>query len=190
MPNSRKALITSKLGVLIALIFVSGCAADLGRTGISNAALAGNTEAMWKDGEQAVTRGEALIGKGEKRLAQGQKKIRDGEAMISQGNSKVAQSRQDYQAAAVTSGASSNPKEIEFEAKRLRAIGDRWQDAINEIKDGNQLVSKGTTEISTAQSEIREGRALLESGSTLMRNAQRSRLGDKPLPSVPQSAEQ
>ena len=189
MPNIRKQLITVKLGVVIALISATGCAADLGRTGISNAALAGNTEAMWKDGQQAVARGEALIGKGEKRLAQGQKKIRDGEALISQGNNKVAQSRQDYQAAAVTSGASSNPKEIEFEAKRLRAIGDRWQDAIDEIKDGNQLVSKGTNEISTAQSDIREGRALVESGSTLMRNAQRSRMGDKPLPPAPQPAE-
>ncbi len=167
MPNTRKQRVTAILGVVIPMIFLTGCAADLGRSGISNAALVGDTEAMWKDGQQAVERGEALI---------------------SQGNSKVAQSRQDYQAAAVISGASSNPKEIEFEAKRLRAIGDRWQDAIDEIKEGNQLISKGTSEISAAQSEVREGRALVESGSTLMRNAQRKRLGVKPLPSAPQSS--
>ena len=188
MPNTRKQRVTAILGVVIPMLFLTACAADLGRSGISNAALVGDTEAMWKDGQQAVERGEALIAKGEKRLARGQKKIRDGEALISQGNSKVAQSRQDYQAAAAISGASSNPKEIEFEAKRLRAIGDRWQDAIDEIKEGNQLISKGTSEISAAQSEIREGRALVESGSTLMRNAQRKRLGVKPLPSAPQSS--
>lgn len=185
----RSQFIAARLGLLLALLIGTGCAADLGRTGISNAALVGNTDAMWKDGEQAVERGEALIRKGEKRLAQGQKKIRDGEAMISEGNSKVTQSRQDYQAAAATSGVSSIPKEIELEAKRLRAIGNRWQVAIDEIKDGNKLVSKGNKDISTAQSEIREGRALVQSGSTLMRNAQRSRMGNKPLPPAPQSAE-
>lgn len=169
------------LGHVVALFLLAGCATDFGRSGVSNAALVGNTEAMWKDGQRAVERGEALIGSGEKKLAAGQKKVRDGEAMISQGNSKVTQSRLDYQAAAVTSGGSSNPREIQFEARRLRAIGDRWQDAIEEIKAGNSLLLKGNEEISKAQSDIREGRALIESGSTLMRNAQRSRLGDKPL---------
>ena len=182
MRNIRNQHVSAMLGTVIALSLLAGCAADIGRAGISNAALTGNTEAMWKDGQRAVDSGEALVSKGEKRLAEGQKKVRDGEAMISQGNSNVMQSRQDYQAAAAISGSSSNPKEIEFEAKRLRAVGDRWKNAIEEIKDGNRLVLKGNEEISKAQSEIREGRALLESGSTLMRNAQRARLGDKPLP--------
>lgn len=187
MHGNSKQPGSAMLGMTIVLILVSGCAADFGRSGISNAALVGNTEAMWRDGQQAVERGEALISKGEKRLAQGRKKIRDGEAMISQGNGKVTQSRQDYQAAAAVAGASSNPDEIDYEAKRLRAIGDRWQDGVEEIKKGNQLVVKGNKDISTAQAEIREGRALIESGSTLMRNAQRARLGDKPLPPVSQT---
>ena len=177
------------LGGFVVLFVLVGCAAGFDRGGVSEAALAGNTEAMWKDGQQAVVRGEALIAKGEKRLAQGYKKIRNGEAAISQGNRKVAQARQEYQAAAAAAGASSTPVEVDYEAKRLGVIGDRWQEAITEIRKGNELVGKGNNEVSTAQSEIREGRALLESGSTLMRNAQRARLGDKPLPSPAQKNE-
>jgi hypothetical protein len=74
------------------------------------------------------------------------------------------------------------PKDVDAEAKRLRAIGKRWEGAIEEIKDGNTLVYKGNKSIDLRQSEIREGRALMESGSTLMRNSQRIRLGDEMLP--------
>ena len=100
------------LGGFVVLFVLVGCAAGFDRGGVSEAALAGNTEAMWKDGQQAVARGEALIAKGEKRLAQGYKKIRDGEAAISQGNRKVAQARQEYQAAAAAAGASSAPDQV------------------------------------------------------------------------------
>lgn len=149
---------------------------------LSDAALSGNPSAMWEEGQRAVTTGEGLVTKGENRLEDGRRQVRDGETKIATGNQQVLQAKEDYIAAATTSGGATTPRQVEDESKRLRAIGKRWEDAIDEIRDGNRLVDRGNKNIDQAQGEIREGRTLMEQGSTLMRNSQRARLGEELLP--------
>lgn len=149
----------------------------------SDAALAGDPDAMWEDGQVAVQAGEELVSRGESRLADGRSEVREGEALINGGNTVVLQSRQDYQNAARVSGVAVTPAQVEDEAQRLRTIGRRWEDGIADIRRGNRLVDSGNENINQGQSEIQEGRVLIESGSTLMRNSQRIRLGDELLPS-------
>lgn len=171
--------------LLLAAILVSACAGG-SKVRLSDAALSGDPSAMWAEGQKSVQTGEDLVSKGEKRLAEGRKQIRDGEVSIDAGNRQVRQERQNYQNAVLAGGRSSTPTEVDAEAKRLRAIGNRWEDAIDEIKKGNKLVDKGNKNIDRGQAEIREGRKLLEQGSTLMRNSQRARTGAKLLP-VPEA---
>lgn len=167
---------------LIILLLISGCASQ-SNFRLSDAALAGDPSAMWKEGQKSVDTGEALVANGENRLTAGRKQVREGEAMIRSGNQDVLLARNEYQDAAAAGGASLTPKQVAAEAKGLQIIGDRWEDSIKKIRRGNELVDKGNRSIDKGQSEIREGRALMESGSDLMRNSQRSRLGQKMLPS-------
>ena len=178
--RNKKPLRTAVVPFLVALAL--GACAGGSKVRLSDAALSGNPSAMWEEGQKSVQAGEALVSKGEKRLAEGRKQIRDGEAFIDTGNRQVRLERQNYQKAVLAGGQSTSPKEVEAEAKRLRAIGDRWEAGINDIKKGNNLVKKGNKNIDRGQAEIREGRQLLEQGSTLMRNSQRTKEGATLLP--------
>lgn len=167
--------------ILISLPLVGGCTSG-SKVRLSDSALAGEPSAMWAEGKKSVETGEALVSKGEKRVATGRSQIVDGEAMISRGNRDVLAIRREYQNASSAGGVSLTPGQVAAEAKRLKAIGNRWEDAIKKIRRGNELIEKGNKTIDKGRSEIREGRMLMESGSTLMRNSQRSRLGEKLLP--------
>lgn len=179
MPT-KKRMVTA-LSLLLVAMFVSACAGG-SRLRLSDAALSGDPSAMWEEGQKSVQTGEELISKGEKKLEEGRKQIREGEALVDSGNKQVREERQNYQNAVLAGGRSNSPKEVEAEAKRLRAIGNRWEDAIDDIKQGNKLVDKGNKNIDRGQAEIRDGRKLLEQGSTLMRNSQRAKLGEDLLP--------
>lgn len=164
--------------ILTGLTLLAGCAS----TGPSDAALSGDPVAMWDDGKIAVERGEKIVKKADEKLSDGRKLVREGEAKIDQGNIDTLRARQEYQTAARSSGQSASPEELAKEVKRLKKIGAQWEDAIDDIKDGNKLVAKGNKIIDDAQSDIRQGRALMESGSTMMRNSQRLRMGEGQLP--------
>lgn len=181
MTNQATKLPRSAVTLLVVVLFLGACAGG-SKLRLSDAAIAGDPSAMWEDGQQSVQTGEALISKGEKLLQEGRNQIRDGEAQIDAGNQRVRQARQDYQDAVLSAGGSTAPKADRAEAQRLRVIGKRWEDAIEEIKEGNRLVDLGNKNIDKGQKEIREGRQLLEEGSILMRNSHRSRLGDTLLP--------
>ena len=162
--------------VLIALYVLSGC--NTTGDGISDEALAGDPAAMLADGSRLNTRGAELVAKGESRLAEGRQQVRDGERQIEAGTASVAAARSEYRQNAGRGGQANSPKGVESEAKELRAIGNRWEDAIEEIRKGNALVDKGNKNIDRGQSEIREGRLMMERGSALVRNSERIRLGD------------
>ena len=181
---------TGKLLAILVFLTLTSCAGLPGKSKTSDAALAGDPQAMWSEGQKVVQHGEQLVSKGEQRLADGRKQVRDGQSMVTEGNERVIQSRLDYQAAASAVGGSSTPKEVELEAKRLKTIGERWENAIDEIKQGNKLVDKGNKNIDRGQADIRDGRAQIESGSVLMRNSQRIRLNEELLPAPDQPSQQ
>ncbi len=161
---------------LIAIILATtACAA----TDASDAALSGDPQAMWAEGQKTVVKGEQMVTKGDKQLAEGRNKVREGENMIDSGNERMLQARQDYQSAARAVGASTTPGQVSTEAKKLKEIGSRWEDAIDNVKTGNKLVTKGNKMINDGQAQISEGRRMIEYGSTMMRNSQRSQLGEE-----------
>ncbi len=173
------------VSLLLVLLLVTACTSLSETHEPSAAALTGDPDAMWADGQKAIAKGESLVKNGESRLREGRAQVREGEDLVHRGGKAVMQSRQDYQTAALAAGSASNPDGVKREAKRLKTIGSRWEDAIEQIKDGNKLIAKGSKNIRRGQTEIRKGRALLESGSTLMRNAERIRLGEQLLPVAP-----
>jgi len=166
--------------LFIGVFFLHGCAST--GDGVSDAALSGDPAAMTKDGVKLNSRGAELVKEGESRLVEGRKQVRDGEAMVSNGSSLVTNARFEYKDVARTSGDANTPDKVSSEASRLKKIGSRWEDAIEEIRDGNSLVSKGNKNIGKAQSDIRKGRRMMERGSTLVRNSERMRLDQALLP--------
>lgn len=166
---------------LVAL--VAGCAAG-GTSTLSDAALSGDPDAMWTEGQDLARKGERKVEKGEQRMADGRRQIRNGEARIRDGSERVAKSRRDYENAVASAGDAKTPKVVSDEAKRLKAIGKRWEDALDTIRAGNLLVENGNKNIETGRTEVREGRLMIESGSILMRNSERTRRGDELLPII------
>ncbi|MGB5331989.1 MAG: hypothetical protein WBM80_02435 [Woeseiaceae bacterium] len=162
---------------------VAGCA-TAGTSTLSDAALSGDPDAMWTEGQDLARKGEHKIKKGEQRMVDGRRQIRDGEARICDGSERVAQSRRDYESAVTSAGDAKTPKVVSDEAKRLKAIGKRWEDALDTIRAGNLLVENGNKNIETGRAEVREGRLMIESGSILMRNSERTRRGDELLPII------
>ncbi len=173
----RKWFIAS---VLASAVLLHGCAST--GNGVSDAALSGDPIAMGKDGTKLNTRGAELVKDGEKLLIKGRKQVRDGDAMVQNGSSLVTNSRFEYKDIANAGGSASTPDTVAKEAKRLKAIGERWEDAIDTIRDGNSLIDKGNKNIDEAQSSIRRGRQMMERGSALVRNSERARLGEILLP--------
>lgn len=163
-------------------MIISGCSSIGSDSGPSDAALSGDSEAMWADGQKMAEKGEELTADGEERLSEGRSQVRDGEKMIREGNTGVSTTRIDYQNAARATGEAATPTLVGEEAKRLKIVGKRWQASIDMIRDGNKLVKKGNKNIDKGQAEIREGRMLLDSASNMMRNSKRAQLGAQMLP--------
>ena len=173
----QKQLIAS---ILVCSALLHGCAST--GDGVSDAALSGDPIAMGRDGAKLNTRGAELVKDGEKLLIKGRQQLRDGETKILNGSSQVTNSRFEYRDIANAGGSASNPDAVVKEAKRLSSIGKNWEDAIDTIRDGNELVDKGNKNIDEAQSSIRRGRQMMERGSALVRNGERVRLGEGLLP--------
>lgn len=157
--------------LLLSATFIGGCASK--GLSVSDAALSGDPTAMARDGATLNTRGAKLIKDAEKRLIEGRKQLRDGEAMVQSGSTRVTNSRFEYKDLANASGNATSPGAVAEEAKKLRTVGNRWEDAIESIRDGNKLVDKGNKTIAGAQEDIRKGRQMMEQGSTLVRNSAR-----------------
>ena len=170
-------------GTLLCLFAVTGCAAT-GASKLDDNALSGDPDLMWAEGQERSKKGERLLKKGEERMADARAQVRKGEAKIREGGEGVLKSRREYEIASRKTGGATTPNIVADEAKRLKVIGKRWEDALDTIKAGNKLVEKGNKNINTAHSEIREGRVLIESGSVLMRNSERTRRGDELLPII------
>ena len=170
-------------GALIGIFVVTGCA-TAGTSMPGDIALSGDPDNMWVEGQERSKKGERLLKKGEQRMADARAQVRKGEAKIREGNEGVLKSRREYEIAARKTGGATAPNVVEDEAKRLKVIGKRWEDALDTIKAGNKLVEKGNKNIETAHAEIREGRVLIETGSVLMRNSERMRRGDELLPII------
>jgi uncharacterized phage infection (PIP) family protein YhgE len=173
-----KPVIKKKLSffLLTMLISLTGCATT--GDGLSDEALSGDPTAMWADGQRMTIKGESEIQKGSKALEAGRKQIREGESMVQRGNNLVSAVRFEYQSAVKNAGTATTPDAVAAEAKALKVVGSRWEDAIDMIRDGNRLVEKGNKTLDAAQAQVREGRTLVERGSTLMRNSERLRLGE------------
>lgn len=169
-------MIRQKLLLLPILLALSGCIST--GDGLSDEALSGDPDAMWSDGQKLSIKGEGIVERGERRLEEGRKQIREGEAMVQRGSDLVSSVRFEYQNAAKNTGTATTPKAVAAEAKSLKAIGSRWEDAIDMIREGNKLVDKGNKTLDEAQAQIREGRSMVERGSMLMRNSERLKLGE------------
>jgi hypothetical protein len=167
--------------VLACLSMAAGCVSS-GETTLSDAAMAGDPDTMWTEGQDLARNGERLIRRGEARMLEARRLIRDGEARIRTGSEQVLKCRVDYED--VVNGTERATASSADEAKRLKAIGKRWEDALDAIREGNLLVEKGNRGIETGRGEVREGRTMVETGSILMRNSERSRRGDALLPMI------
>ena len=170
-------------GAFLCLFAATSCAAT-GTANLGDNVLSGNPDTMWAEGQERSKKGERLLKKGEERMADARAQVRKGDAKIREGSEGVLKSRREYEIASRKTGGAASPKAVADEAKRLKVIGKRWEDALDTIKAGNKLVEKGNKNIGTAHSEIREGRVLIESGSVLMRNSERMRRGDELLPTI------
>lgn len=173
----------SHFASLMLSLLLAGCATP-GTPTLNDAALSGDPDAMWAEGQDLARNGERMIRRGEQRMADGRRQIREGEARIRDGSARVENSRREYENAVAGAGDTTTSTVAADEAKRLKAIGRRWEEALDTIRAGNLLVEKGNKDIEAGRAEVRDGRLMIESGSILMRNSERTRRGDELLPII------
>tara|TARA_R110002073_G_scaffold270138_1_gene433442 strand:- start:310 stop:846 length:537 start_codon:yes stop_codon:yes gene_type:complete len=130
--------------------------------------------------EENLEQAESLIKKGEKLLRGAQDdledahdRIRKGESLIAKGNETVRDSRNQYRALANDTGRATDPDEVADEAKQFDKLADRWEDALDDIDDGEKLIKKGNKAANKAESRINEGRSLVASGKKLRSDTER-----------------
>lgn len=163
--------------LLAFILLLSGCASSMSNAKISDAALSGDSTAMWDDGQKLAKKGEEATAKGQEQVNKGRAKVRKGEEKVQKANTAMTRLRIEYQTAARQTGDATTPKAVKAEAKSLKEIGGRWEDAIDAIRDGNKMIDRGNEAVDKGQTTIRKGRKLLDEGSTLMRNSKRLELG-------------
>ncbi|WP_077339165.1 hypothetical protein [Pseudocolwellia agarivorans] len=137
---------------------------------------ANNPNGMWAEGKKLSEKGEALISKGEKVIENARIKANQGEALIQSSNDAIIRARQDYQLEAAKSGRSTSPKEVEYEAERLAAIGEKWEKAISNVNKGKAAIAQSKKAENEGQEQIEKGRQLVEQGTNFIRNSQKMRL--------------
>lgn len=174
--------VMSKLFIVFVAFVLTSCANSASNKGVSDAALSGDPSAMWEDGKKIAKQGEELTGKGEKQVNKGRAQVRKGEERIQKANGDLTKIRIEYQTAANQTGRATSPKGVNDEAKALKKIGSRWDDAIDDIRSGNKMIDAGNEAVDKGQTTIRKGRTLVDEGSTLMRNSKRLELGTELLP--------
>lgn len=139
-----------------------------------------------KNGAAELRKGESLVEKGRGRIEDGNAQIDDGKAKVRRGDEKVADSRERYQALTRASGGASDPDQVFAEAKRLRKVGDDWEDAQEMIEEGQKLIEKGNAAIAKGKAEIRDGKALISSGNKILQDVRAAGLGAvKPAQTTP-----
>ncbi|XPF93167.1 hypothetical protein ACM9HF_14200 [Colwellia sp. RE-S-Sl-9] len=137
---------------------------------------ANNPNGMWSEGKKLSEKGEALISKGEKNIEDARISANKGEALIQSSNDAIIRARQDYQLEAAKSGRSTTPQEVEYEAERLEAIGEKWAKAISNVNKGKKAITQSKKTESEGQLQIEKGRQMVEQGTNFIRNSQKMRL--------------
>ena len=157
--------------VFASVVILLGCTSTPSMENYTN-----DPDRMWEEGKKLSERGEKLLTRGEKDLEKARAMLREGEGSIQSGTEKIIAAKQAYQLAVLQLGASTSPKEVAFEATTLSSIGERWEDAINEVRKGNSLIEKSKDRQVEAFECIKEGQQLIEQGSKFIRNSQRIKL--------------
>ncbi len=184
MGNSGRGMASAHIATLLICVSAAAGCVMPGETMLNDAALPGDADTMWTEGQDMTRNGERLINRGEARMIKARQQIRDGETKIRTGSEQVMKCRVEYENVVNGTRERNISKDKADEAKQLKAIGKRWELALDTIRDGSLLVEKGNNGIETGRGEVREGHAMIETGSLLMRNSERSRRGDDLLPMI------
>lgn len=158
----------------LALVF-AGCTTTAKLEDYTN-----NPSGLWEKGKALSEKGEALIVKGEKTIENARIDANKGDVLIQSGSDAILRARQDYQMEAAKGGRASSAKEINYEAERLAAIGEKWEAAVASVKKGNKMIADSVKDKAKGEQQILDGRKLVEQGSNFIRNSQRMRL-EQPL---------
>tara|TARA_R110001599_G_scaffold31766_3_gene105477 strand:- start:378 stop:899 length:522 start_codon:yes stop_codon:yes gene_type:complete len=167
------------LPIILLAFLIAGCSSTPKLEDFTN-----NPNGMWDEGRRLSEKGEKLIMKGEETIEDSRIDANKGEALIQSGSDAITRARQEYTVEVSKIGGSANPKEVQFEAARLNAVGEKWEKAISNVEKGNDLLNKSRKKQAEGQEQIAEGRKLVERGSNFIRNSQRMRL-DQPLLTLP-----
>lgn len=135
---------------------------------------AATIEKNMEQAESLIRKGEKLIRGAEEDLEDAHDKISKGESLVAKGKETARDSRNQYRVLANDAGQARNPDEVFAEAKKFDKLADRWEDALDDVEDGEKLIKKGNKESQKAESRINEGRSLVASGKKLRSDTERS----------------
>lgn len=123
----------------------------------------------WNDGKKLEAKGIKLLAESEKRQLDGAKKMREGEQLTVNGASKVTAQKSAYVEAVKAFGLATTPKQVKAEIKTLRMIAENWDNGLDDIKRGEDMMKDGEKDVAVARSKKRKGEQMIADGREQMR---------------------
>ena len=146
--------------LICALLVLAACESS----GVSDT----TPEGLWEKGTNLVDKGEKLQEKSAKTIAKNEKAIRDAEADTVDANIQIDKQRSAYQAFFISAGNAKNFDQVEYEARELDRIKDRWEDALSTLKKSKKKVASAEKSIKKAEAQSIEATTMIRDGKHLL----------------------
>lgn len=127
---------------------------------------------QWEEGKSESKKGEKQVRQGRKIVEKGRADLRKGEQLIAAGNVAAQTNRQAYQALSQTVLGEYSADSASDRVSKLKKYTKAWEEAEEEIAEGNKLIQRGNSRVSEGESEIRKGQKRIERGRAKMQDAE------------------
>jgi hypothetical protein len=135
------------------------------------AVIASGKAKLWADGDKRASKGQKRITEAADDTRKAEARKRKGEDRIAEGNAKVTTAQEAYKRYLAGLTAAADPKSAFAQADGLRDTAKRWEDALNQVRDGEKDIRKATDDLASAVRSKAEGEAMLAEGNALKAQA-------------------
>ncbi|MCB5227684.1 hypothetical protein JAO78_012765 [Alishewanella sp. 16-MA] len=119
---------------------------------------------MWEQGKKDTREGEALLKEGKKLLADGKDYSRKGEKLLANSSADLQTNRQAFKTLALSANNLNTSKAASDMVARLEKLTDAWEEAEEEVEEGNELLKRGKSAQEEGESAIKKGQQLITDG--------------------------
>ena len=163
--------------LLTGLVSLSGCATKpptFGERILAEGESQIAISKMWEQGKKDTREGEDLLKEGKKLVSKGNDYLRKGEKLLANGNADLQANRQAYKSLALAANNLNTSKAAKDTVSRLNKLAGAWEDAEEEVEEGNELIKRGKDSVAEGESALEKGQTLITQGKNKILEAEKN----------------